>query len=128
MTWRRTTRLVALAVTLFILASCGRVTNHGDGPPTTTSQQVGTVVGVFGTAGGPAPGGFHPLASGIVTLRNRGHVYTTHVTSDGRFSVKAMPGTYQVTGTGPQGNTCDSGTVRVQREKTTSVTVACEVP
>jgi hypothetical protein len=95
-TWPRTTVLMALGVTVLALASCG---GHGSASTSkSTSQQEGTVVGVFGSAGGPAPGGFFPFASGSVTLGNARHVFSAHITSGGRFRVRALPGTYDVTG------------------------------
>jgi hypothetical protein len=128
MTWRRMARWSVPGMAILAIASCGRAVDHGDGTGTTSSQQVGTVVGVFGSDGGPAPGGFHSFSSGIVRLRDREHIYSTAISPVGHFTIKAMPGTYQVTGTGPQGDTCGSGTVTVQRLRTTSVTVACQIP
>jgi hypothetical protein len=122
-TWRRTTVLVVcLVVMVLTLASC-------DGHSSATSaQHEGTVVGVFGSAGGPAPGGFFPFASGSVTLRNARHAFSSHITSGGRFRIRALPDTYDVTGYGPQGHGCLNNPVSVQANRTTSVTVDCQIP
>jgi hypothetical protein len=122
LTLRRVAMLVALAAGVLGLASCDGQSSASPAP------QDGTVVGVFGISGGPAPGGFGPFSSGTVTLRNAGHVYSALITHDGRFKIRVLPGTYDVTGYGPQGNACINNPVAVHARKTTSVTVACEVP
>src|SRR5580658_6533551 len=65
---------------------------------TTTSQQEGTVVGIYGSVGGLAPGPFQPFSNGFVTIVNKANHYLAHISVDGHFRLKAAPGTYNVTG------------------------------
>jgi hypothetical protein len=127
MTWRRGTRLVTLLVTVLSLASCG---GHSSASTTmSTAQQDGTVVGVYGIEGGPAPGPFRPFSNGFITLMNKAHHYLVHISVDGHFRLKTAPGTYEVAGFTDSvgGGTCGSATVRVQPSRTTSVTVTCQI-
>jgi hypothetical protein len=127
-TWRRRTVLVGLVITVLTLASCG---GHGSASTTmSTAQQDGTVVGVYGIEGGPAPGLYHPFSNGSITLMNRTHHYSGHISVDGHFRLTAAPGTYDVTGfTDAVGTgTCGSATARVQANQTTSISVTCQIP
>ena len=125
MTWRRGTRLVTLAITVLPFASCRGHTSAS----TTTAQEEGTVVGVYGTGGGLAPRPFHPFSGGFITLTNDAHHYLRHISGDGQFRLSAAPGTYDVAGftNAVGGGTCGRATVRVQANRTTSLTVTCQI-
>jgi hypothetical protein len=96
---------------------------------TPTAERDGTVVGVYGIEGGPAPGPLRSFSSGFITLTNKTHHYLDHISVDGDFRLKAAPGTYDVTGytDAVGGGTFGRANVRVQADQTTSVSVTCQI-
>lgn len=92
---------------------------------------LGMVAGQLLFVGGPAPGFPRAVSGGTVTFSGARTV-TTHVDSNGTFSVPLSPGTYTVTATSANYNSgrgvcMASRAVRVADRGTESVRVYCQV-
>jgi hypothetical protein len=126
MTRGRGTGLLVLGVTVLTFACCGG--HRSASTSTSTARKDGTVVGIYGSVGGVAPGPFQPFSNGFVTLTNKANHYLVDISVDGHFRLRAAPGTYAVTGYTDSvgGGTCGSASVRVQANKSVSVTVTCQ--
>lgn len=133
---RRTTSILAITLTGFILSSCTIALTDA----TPISSNSGVVVGVFKLVGGPPPGVSIPTGGTVIFVKVLGK-HSTMVTasfsvgSTGHFTVRIPPGRYEVTGNSPkfivQGERGLCGSVHpinIKAKERTSVFVQCDIP
>ena len=92
----------------------------------------GAVTGHLSRVGGPAPGAPTPMAAGTVVADGPGGRHTVSITPDGRYTLTLPPGTYTLTGSGPEyldGRTpcAATATVTVKPGQVIDADVYCQV-